>query len=87
MSTTYYYDDNDNISKIEFFDNENCFEVTFRYRFDENNNWIEIIKNVNGKDLYMWKREIEYNKNNEKNRIHRTGYSRGNSVEFYGINE
>ncbi|WP_374365301.1 hypothetical protein [Cloacibacterium sp.] len=60
MSTTYYYDDNDNISKIEFFDNENCFEVTFRYRFDENNNWIEIIKNVNGKDLYMWKREIEY---------------------------
>lgn len=60
MSTTYYYDDNDNISKIEFFDNENSFEVTFRYRFDENNNWIEIIKNVNGKDLYMWKREIEY---------------------------
>ena len=60
MSTTYYYDDNDNISKIEFFDNENCFEVTFRYRFDENNNWIEIIKNVNGKDLYMWNREIEY---------------------------
>ena len=60
MNTTYYYDDNDNISKIEFFDNENCFEVTFRYRFDENNNWIEIIKNVNGKDLYMWKREIEY---------------------------
>lgn len=60
MNTTYYYDDNDNISKIEFFDNENCFEVTFRYRFDENNNWIEIIKNVNGKDLYMWNREIEY---------------------------
>lgn len=34
--------------------------ITFRYKFDSKNNWTEIIKNVNGKDLYKWIRKIEY---------------------------
>lgn len=34
--------------------------VVFRYKFDKNQNWIECVKNVNGKDLYVWKRKIEY---------------------------
>ena len=38
------------------------FEIIFKYKFDKHNNWIECIKNVDGKDLYLWKREIEYYK-------------------------
>ena len=59
-STRYYYDNYDNISKTELTENDNFFEINFRYKFDEKNNWIEIVKNVNGKDLYVWKRDIEY---------------------------
>lgn len=35
-------------------------EVIFKYKFDKQRNWTEIIKNVNGKDLYKWIRKIEY---------------------------
>ncbi|AZB01469.1 hypothetical protein EG359_18470 [Chryseobacterium joostei] len=34
--------------------------ITFKYVFDKKNNWTEIIKNVDGKDLYKWIRKIEY---------------------------
>lgn len=34
--------------------------ILFKYKFDKHKNWIECIKNVDGKDLYMWKREIKY---------------------------
>ena len=34
--------------------------ITFKYKFDKHKNWIECIKNVDGKDLYVWKREIQY---------------------------
>ncbi|MBK1896899.1 hypothetical protein [Chryseobacterium paridis] len=36
--------------------------ITFKYTFDKQKNWKKIIKNVDGKDLYMWTREIEYYK-------------------------
>lgn len=36
--------------------------ITFKYSFDKQKNWKEIIKNVDGKDLYKWIREIEYYK-------------------------
>ena len=36
--------------------------IIFKYKFDRHKNWIECIKNVDGEDLYMWKREIEYYK-------------------------
>lgn len=36
--------------------------ITFKYKFDRYDNWIECIKNVDGKDLYVWKRQIEYYK-------------------------
>lgn len=35
-------------------------EVIFKYKFDKQKNWTEIIKNVDGKDLYKWVRKIEY---------------------------
>jgi len=34
--------------------------ITFKYIFDKQKNWKEVIKNVDGKDLYKWVREIEY---------------------------
>ncbi|MDN3690966.1 hypothetical protein QWZ06_01120 [Chryseobacterium tructae] len=34
--------------------------ITFKYTFDKDKNWIKIIKNVDGKDLYKWIRKIEY---------------------------
>lgn len=34
--------------------------VIFKYKFDKKGNWTEIIKNVDGKDLYKWIREIKY---------------------------
>ena len=35
-------------------------EIIFKYKFDKQKNWTEIIKNVNGNDLYKWVREIQY---------------------------
>lgn len=34
--------------------------IIFKYKFDKHKNWIECVKNVDGKDLYVWKREIKY---------------------------
>ncbi|UHO38657.1 hypothetical protein H5J24_00145 [Chryseobacterium capnotolerans] len=34
--------------------------INFKYKFDKQKNWTEIIKNINGKDLYKWIRKIEY---------------------------
>jgi hypothetical protein len=34
--------------------------IVFKYTFDKQKNWIEVIKNVDGKDLYKWIRKIEY---------------------------
>ncbi|ROI05564.1 hypothetical protein EGI16_04035 [Chryseobacterium sp. G0240] len=35
-------------------------QISFKYKFDKQKNWIEVTKNVNGKDLYKWLRKIEY---------------------------
>ncbi|WP_344827678.1 hypothetical protein [Chryseobacterium ginsenosidimutans] len=34
--------------------------IIFKYKFDKQKNWTEVIKNVDGKDLYKWIREIKY---------------------------
>ncbi|MDV7698900.1 hypothetical protein N6B72_18380 [Chryseobacterium soli] len=34
--------------------------ISFKYIFDKQKNWKEVIKNVDGKDLYKWVRIIEY---------------------------
>lgn len=36
------------------------YKISFSYKYDNNKNWIEIIKTVNGIKLYKWIREIEY---------------------------
>lgn len=71
--TTYYnnklwYDNRfeykDNyITKLYYLDGDkqkSTTVVVFKYKFDKHKNWTEIIKNVNGKDLYKWIREIQY---------------------------
>ena len=37
------------------------YVVTYLYKFDENKNWTEIIKTVDGVKRYKWTRIIEYN--------------------------
>ncbi|MBW8362334.1 MAG: hypothetical protein K0M56_09150 [Kaistella sp.] len=63
------YDDYNLITKLLYLDtwgkNKNDLKptvVTFKYKFDKHKNWTECIKNVDGKDLYLWKREIQYYK-------------------------
>ncbi|WP_339836956.1 hypothetical protein [uncultured Flavobacterium sp.] len=61
---------NNKIISLEYIDEsyDKSFEVngmkkstsTFSYKYDNKNNWIEIVKNVDGIDLYKWIREIEY---------------------------
>lgn len=38
----------------------NNYKVTYSYKYDNNNNWIEILKTVDSVNLYKWVREIEY---------------------------
>ncbi|WP_312089740.1 hypothetical protein [Chryseobacterium sp.] len=48
------------ISGLEYTEDGKKYYIAFKYKFDSKNNWIEIIKNVDGKDLFKWTREIEY---------------------------
>jgi|SRR5690554_860747 len=36
------------------------FKVKFKYKYDEKGNWSEILKIVNGIELYKWIREMDY---------------------------
>jgi len=48
---------------LEIYDENKVAEpkiIIFKYKFDKHKNWTEVIKNVNGKDLYKWVREIKY---------------------------
>lgn len=60
---------NNQIEKLFYLDtwgrNKNDLKpkvIIFKYKFDEQKNWTEVIKNVDGKDLYKWVREIQYYK-------------------------
>ncbi len=38
------------------------YKIEFVYKYDSNGNWNEIVKKVDGKELYKWIRQIEYYK-------------------------
>ncbi len=38
------------------------YKVSFEYKYDDKGNWNEIVKKINGIELYKWVREIEYYK-------------------------
>lgn len=48
------------IKKLKYTEEKKVYNVSFRYKFDSRNNWVEIIKTVDGKDLFKWVRQIEY---------------------------
>jgi hypothetical protein len=48
------------ISSLLFTSEKRTYKVSFKYKYDLNKNWIEIIKSVDGKDLFKWVRQIEY---------------------------
>lgn len=58
---------NDKISSLNYSYNEPSerpkmvnYKISYSYKYDNNNNWTEIIKIVNDVKLYKWVREIEY---------------------------
>lgn len=51
---------NKKISNLEYIEEGKKYNISFKYKFDSKNNWIEIIKNVDGIDLFKWTRKIEY---------------------------
>lgn len=48
------------ISNLTYIEEGKKYEISFKYKYDSKNNWIEIVKNVDGKDLFKWVRKIEY---------------------------
>jgi len=57
---------NDKIVKLEYTEESfqtketKTYKVSYKYKYDNKGNWREILKKVNGKELYKWVREIEY---------------------------
>jgi hypothetical protein len=60
ISREYFYNETDYLNKLLYLEKGITTQVDFEYVFDENKNWIEQTKSVNGKKLYVWKRELKY---------------------------
>lgn len=56
----FVYNSKGELSKLIVKTPNNKFGVKFEYKYDDSNNWIEQSKYVNGRKLFIWKREIEY---------------------------
>lgn len=59
----YEYDKDNNLIELketETFEKTVTSTCKFEYVFDENKNWIEQTKYINGEKLYVWKRKIIY---------------------------
>jgi antitoxin component YwqK of YwqJK toxin-antitoxin module len=56
----YQYDRNNNIVKVIYINEGKTSLITFTYKFDNKQNWIEQLKSVDGKPLYLRKRELKY---------------------------
>lgn len=55
-----YFYQNDKIVKLNYTEGIINHDISYTYKYDNNKNWIEIIKSVNGVELFKWVREIEY---------------------------
>lgn len=56
----YFYNQNNNIEKVIYTGEGKTSSITFSYKFDKRLNWIEQLKSVDGKPLYLRKRELKY---------------------------
>ena len=56
----YKYDGKGNLEIVTFTENSITNVMSFEYNFDEHANWIKQSKSVDGKELYIWTRDINY---------------------------
>jgi hypothetical protein len=56
----YFYNSRNELKKLIVRNKKNEAVVTFEYKYDEFDNWIEQTKFYNGKKLFVWKRQITY---------------------------
>ena len=56
----YLYDKNKNIVRVLYTGAGKTSAITYNYKFDINDNWIEQLKTIDGKQLYLRKRELVY---------------------------
>ena len=60
LTIEYVYDENQRIVKLIYDEDREINIAEFEYKFDDKGNWHEQLKTVNGKPLYLRKREIVY---------------------------
>lgn len=60
ITLEYFYDETEYPIKLLYLEKGITTQVDFEYVFDDKKNWIEQTKSVNGKKLYVWKRELKY---------------------------
>lgn len=60
ISLEYFYNETEYPIKLLYLEKGITTQVDFEYVFDDKKNWIEQTKSVNGKKLYVWKRELKY---------------------------
>lgn len=56
----YFYDKDKNIEKVIYLSGGKKTLIRFTYKFDQNLNWIEQVKAVDEKPLYLRKRDLQY---------------------------
>lgn len=56
----YFYDKKGLIEKVFYVVGDKKTIIEFEYKFDEENNWIEQLKIINGEPLYLRRRDIKY---------------------------
>lgn len=56
----YIYNNKDELKRLIIERNNTKTRVDFTYKYDSFNNWIEQIKYINNKKLFVWRREIDY---------------------------
>jgi hypothetical protein len=59
-SKEYFYNDNDELTQLIINRENKTYKVNFTYKYDKQNNWIEQTKYIDGKKLFIWKRQITY---------------------------
>lgn len=60
LSYEYHYENSKIVKSVYKELNSRNYSIDFKYKYDKNNNWIEIIKIINGLPSYKWIREITY---------------------------
>ncbi len=60
ITLEYFYNETEYPIKLIYTENNVSTQIDFEYIFDDKKNWIEQTKSVNGKKLYVWKRELKY---------------------------